>query len=343
MSERKKTKGEPTAKTMDDIARLAGVSKPTVSRVMSGSTLVNEETKQRVLEVARHHGYKVNRSAQRLRHNRSNTIALVIDIPSLPGERISQPFHFELLADVFKALTAQHQDVLLRSPEADNADYYQTMIASKVADGIIFLGQGARTNVLRDLARTGVPFVAWGAPDEEGLFCTVGSDNFRGGFLAGERLASLKRTRIIFVGPLAHGEIALRRQGLEAGLTKSGTRFELQNVEPTDLSYEATRRAFVAHLDQRTDLPDAVFCGGDTIAMAVGSVLRERDIAIPAAVTLIGYDDIPQAAQYVPSLTTVRQDTSLAATLLAEKVMQKIAGYDPQSATLPTELIVRQS
>jgi DNA-binding LacI/PurR family transcriptional regulator len=339
----KPTKSKPATKTMDDIARLAGVSKPTVSRVMNDSPLVNEETKQRVLEVARRHGYQVNRSAQRLRHNRANTVALVVDIPSLPGERISQPFHFELLADVFKALSAQHQDVLLRSPEADDAGYYQDMIASKAADGIIFLGQGARLGVLRDLARTGVPFVAWGAPDELASYCTVGSDNFRGGFLIGEHLARLKRRSIVFVGPIRHGEIALRRYGLEAGLKKAGSRFKLADVEPADLSHEAARSAFAAHLDACGELPDAVVGGGDTIAMAVGTVLRERGLQMPDQVNLIGYDDIPQAAQFVPALTTIRQDTELAGLLLAEKVMQKIDGYEPQSSTLPTDLIIRES
>jgi DNA-binding LacI/PurR family transcriptional regulator len=336
-------KPKRTSKTMDDIARLAGVSKPTVSRVMNGSPLVNEETRNRVLEVARRHGYRVNRSAQRLRSNRANTIALVVDIPSLPGERISQPFHFELLADVFKALSARHQDVLLRSPEADDADYYRDMIASKAVDGIIFLGQGTRLGALRDLARAGVPFVAWGAPDEAGSYCTVGSDNFRGGFLIGEHLAQSERRKIVFVGPTRHGEIALRRQGVEAGLKKAGYRFRIDDVDPADLSYDAARRAFDHYLQTGTGLPDAVVGGGDTIAMAAGTVLRERNISMPDKVRLIGYDDIPQAAQFIPPLTTVRQDTRLAGLLLAEKVMQKVDGYDPQSATLPTELVIRNS
>ncbi|MDH5216011.1 MAG: LacI family transcriptional regulator, partial [Gammaproteobacteria bacterium] len=86
------------AVTMDDIARLAKVSKPTVSRALSNSPLVKDATREHVLEIARKHGYAVNRNAQKLRHKRTNTIAVSLDFRSHKQNHISDPFIFELLA-----------------------------------------------------------------------------------------------------------------------------------------------------------------------------------------------------------------------------------------------------
>ena len=127
---------------MADIARLSGVSKPTVSRVMSGSSLVTEETRQRVLEIAREHGYWVNDNARRLWLNRANTIAVVLDLPSLPQRRVSEPFHFEILADLLHALTDARQDALVVGPSLETAEQFEELIASKRVDGVIFRWSG---------------------------------------------------------------------------------------------------------------------------------------------------------------------------------------------------------
>ena len=99
--------------TMDDIAALAKVSKPTVSRALGNSPLVNVKTREHVLAVARQHGYAVNRNAQKLRHNRSNTIAVSIDFQSHQQNHVSDPFIFELLAGVSEALGELNQDLVL--------------------------------------------------------------------------------------------------------------------------------------------------------------------------------------------------------------------------------------
>ncbi len=98
---------------MDDIAHLAQVSKPTVSRALSNSSLVNAKTKQHVLSVARKHGYVVNRNAQKLRHKHTNAIGLSMDFLSHRKNHVSDPFIFELLAGVSEALGNLNQDLLL--------------------------------------------------------------------------------------------------------------------------------------------------------------------------------------------------------------------------------------
>lgn len=326
------------AKTMEDIALLANVSKPTVSRALQDSPLVNAETKSRIVAIARRYGYSVNRNAQKLRGKRTNTIAVVLDFPSYPGKRVSDPFIFELLADVAKALAIRHQDLLLCSPDVDEAHAYQAMLASKGADGIIFLGQGARDRWLRELGRTNAPFVVWGAVDDDRAYCAVGSDNRRGGVLAGKRFAQLKRKRVLFLGNLSHRELAQRREGLEEGLGPDAT---ITDLEISDFSYEASYAACKEMLSASSLRPDAVFAASDTVAMAVVVALRESGLRVPEDVSVIGYNDIPYAEHFAPPLTTIRQDTNQAGSLLVEKLFQMLDGGRPASIRLPTELVLR--
>ena len=152
-----------TAMTMDHIATLTNLSKATVSRALRDSPLVTGETKALVVEAARKCGYTVNKNAKRLRDKRTNTIAIALDFPSYPGQRISDPFIFELLTDIVNALSVREQDVLLCSPGVDSALSYQNILGAKSADGIIFLGQGDKEEILEDLAKLKAPFVVWGA------------------------------------------------------------------------------------------------------------------------------------------------------------------------------------
>ncbi len=325
---------------MDDIARLSGFSKPTVSRALSDHPAVLPETRERILEVANAHGYVVNRNAQRLRVSRTNTVAVVIDFPSLPDRRISQPFHYELLADVANALAARGQDVLLSSPAPESA--YRAMFTSKGIDGIIFLGQGDSEPALRALARGATtPFVVWGAPTDGG-YCTIGSDNELGGRLAARRFLDLRRSQVAFLGPPGHAELDARRRGLELGLAEAAAPAPL-TLQARDLSYEAAFEVMVGHLRAAPSRPDAILCASDTIAMAVISALQGEGLAVPGDVTVIGYDDTAQAAWFIPPLTTVRQDTRLAGALLVERLMQRIERRPAPSATLPTEIIVRST
>src|SRR3984885_763162 len=234
--------------TMDDIARLAKVSKPTVSRAFKDSPLVKSATKERILTIARRHGYSVNWNAQKLRTNRTHTIAVVMHLPQQSSEHASAPFFFQLLNDVAKGLWVRRHDLLLCSPEADDAYSYEVMISSKRADGIIFLGQGPGDKWLKDLARTRVPFVVWGAVDEHSSYCTVGSDNKKGGSLAGQRFAEMGREHIVFVGNRSHPEMEQRRQGLASAMVLAGDSAKIIDLEIPDFTFETGHSAMKAFL-----------------------------------------------------------------------------------------------
>src|SRR5262249_20636954 len=155
----------------------------------------------------------------------------------------------------------RHYDLLLSPPDPGDTHRYETMITSKRADGIIFLGQGPGDQWLKKLARTRVPFVVWGAGDERATYCTVGSDNRRGGLLAGERFRELGRRRILFVGNRSHPEMEQRRQGLQAAMDSAGYSVEIEDLEIPDFTFETGYAAVSAHLERDAFEPDAIFAG----------------------------------------------------------------------------------
>ncbi|MES1974893.1 MAG: LacI family DNA-binding transcriptional regulator [Pseudomonadota bacterium] len=329
------------AVSMADIARLAKVSKPTVSRVLNDSPLVNKETRERVLEVARAHGYAVNRNAQKLRQLRTDTVAVLLDFGSHRGGRIGDPFIFELLAGVSEALSIRNQDLLLSPPGISEAKHCLDMLAARATDGFIFLGQGGREAMLSELARSDAPFVVWGAVDPANSYCAVGSDNLLGGALAGRRFLDRGAKRWMFVGDISHAEIALRYRGMCEVAEKSGG-IVVDLMPVPDMAFNAVHGAAAAWVRTHA-APDAVFTFSDTAAMAVISAFRDAGLQSPKDYALVGYNDIPPAAHFMPAITTIAQETHLAGAILVEKLMQRIEGVRARSATLPTRIIVRDT
>lgn len=328
--------------SMADIARIANVSKPTVSRVLSGSLLVTAATRDHVLKVAREQGYAVNRNAQKLRQTRTDTVGVVLDFGSHRGGRIADPFVFELLAGVSEALAVRHLDLLLSPPVSQDVRDYQDQIRARLVDGFIFLGQGERDPLLRQLARAGTPFVVWGAVDPAEPYCAVGSDNGLGGRLAGQYFVQCRRTRWLFIGHESHAEIRMRRDGLAAAAQGSEASVTIDTLAFHDMSYNATYRAVLDYVAAHP-APDAIFAFSDTAAMAAIAAMREAGLTSPRDYALVGYNNIPPAGHFTPAITTVEQETHLAGAILVEKLMQRLEGGRASSTMLPTRLIVRET
>lgn len=329
--------------TMDDIARLADVSKPTVSRALSGSPLVKSATREKVLAVADKYGYAVNRNAQKLRRKRTNTIAVSLDFSSHQQGHIADPFMFDLLAGVSEALGDWNHDLLLCAPDHNDADAFQKILGSRGADGFIVLGQGHREEMLNEFAATGAPLVVWGAGAEQAPYCIVGSDNFLGGKLAGRHLLKKGRRRLVFVGDTSFREIGLRFAGLQHAAREWPHEVRTDCIELHSFSYKSAYRAATEYLSNHENRPDGVFAFNDTTAMAFISAFRDAGIRVPEEVSLVGYNDIPTAAYFTPKLTTIRQDIHQAGRVLVEKLMRILDGSRPTSALIRTELIARET
>jgi DNA-binding LacI/PurR family transcriptional regulator len=328
--------------TMADIARLANVSKPTVSRALSDSPLVNDETRRHVLSVANEYRYAVNRNAQKLRHKRTNTIAVSLDYHSHRQNHISDPFMFDLLAGVSEALGDRNQDLLLCAPNHNDSDSFQQILNSRGADGFIILGQGHREAMLNEFAAAGAPIVVWGAAADSANYCVVGSDNFLGGELAGQYFVEKGRRRVLFVGDTTFREIRRRREGLMS-VIRQAEDIVVDEIELHSFSYESAYDTASRYLDVIEHTPDAIFAFNDTAAMAFISAFRDAGIRIPEEASVVGYNDIPSAEYFSPPITTIRQDTHQAGRVLAAKLMRILDGETPRSAVIKTELIRRES
>lgn len=331
-----------TPVTMDDVAKAANVSKPTVSRALSGSKLVNANTRAHVLTVAQSLGYTVNRNAQKLRHQRSNTIAVSIDFLSHRKNHISDPFIFELLAGVSEALGNENQDLLLTAPNHNDSQDFQKMLLSRGVDGFIFLGQGQRENMLDEFAKLGAPMVVWGAKRRKEGYCVVGSDNIGGGRLAGEYLLRQGRKSILFVGDPQHAEIFCRYKGLKQALA-SHPSIQLNEMHLSAFSYESTYDSAKEYFSSAKQIPDAIFAYSDTAAMAIIHVLKKMGRVIPRDVSIVGYNDLPTSGFFNPALSTIRQDPYLAGKLLVDKLMKLVDGKKVKSESIDTELIIRET
>jgi DNA-binding LacI/PurR family transcriptional regulator len=308
---------------------------------LSDSPLVKGATRDHVIAIARKHGYAVNRNAQKLRHKRTNTIAVSLDFRSETQNHISDPFIFELLAGVAEALGDLNQDLLLCAPDHNDADAFQQMLQSRGADGFIVLGQGHREGMLDAFAATGAPLVVWGAPSSHTTYCVVGSDNFLGGQLAGRHFIENRRTRFLFFGDTSFREMQLRRDGLQHAASSHGRNISVDSVSLSSFSYDAAFDAASEYLAGSHRRPDAVFAFSDTAAMAFVCAFRDAGLKVGKDVSIVGYNDIPSAAYFSPPVTTIKQDIHQAGRLLVSSLMQLLDGKQVPSSTIHTELIVR--
>ncbi len=329
-----------------DIAHLAGVSQPTVSRALRGSPMVNEETRRRIQAIAEQLNYKVDKNASNLRTQHSGTLALLFFEDPTADESQINPFFLSMLGSITRACALQSYDLLISFQQLSTnwqADYED----SNKADGLILLGYGDYLESqlrLQRLVEQGTHFVRWGAalPGEPGI--SIGCDNFQGGHDITAHLLQRGRRNIAFLGHASnhYPEFMERYRGYAAALETDGvaTRPALQvdAVTSEQSGYEA-----VGELLQRDVAFDAIFAASDLIAIGAMKALHESGLRVPDDVAVAGFDDIPLAGFVNPSLSTVQQDTKLAGSILVETLLKLVRGEQVESRTIPVTLALRRS
>lgn len=328
---------------MVDIARMAGVSIATVSRALNGNPLVNEKTRQRILDLAKSCHYTIHCGAQFLRRGGNRTIGVVIPYTATNRQNISDPFFLNMLGSLADALTERQYDLLLSRVNCDNLSQIAALYDTGRVDGIIIIGQWSRHDQLNELARNHLPFVAWGAQLPKQLYCSVGSDNLSGGILATEHLLSLGRRRLAFLGDKRLPEPEKRFEGYQKALLNFGLTSEPDLYIHASFAPLAAQRKLREHLDQHGLNFDGLVAASDLLAMSAIGVLREHGFQVPKDVSVVGYDDVDLAAHSFPPITTVRQSLDLAGVQLIESLLLVIDGKQPRSKILPTTLVVRDS
>lgn len=332
--------------TSFDIAALAGVSQPTVSRALRGDRTVSGATRMRIEAIARQLNYKVDKNASSLRRGQSMTLALLFFEDPLDDGSFINPFFLSMLGSILRTCAARGYD-LLTSFQQLSANWHRDFEDSRKADGIILLGYGdyelykAR---LEALVAQGTHFVRWGSVDSHNIGVTIGCDNVAGGRMAGEHLIAQGRRRIGFIGDADdhYPEFRDRYRGLCAALRDAGLpvhpglHADALSVEQS--GYDATRRLIAR------DLPfDALFAASDLIALGAVRALSETGLRVPEDVAIIGFDDIPAAATTQPPLTTIAQDYRKAGEVLVDTLLRRIAEEPTDTALLQPRLIVRGS
>lgn len=332
--------------TSFDIAYLAGVSQPTVSRALRGSKAVSLATRQKIEAIARQLNYTVDKNASSLRSQRSNTLALLFFEDPTPDESNINPFFLSMLGSITRHCAARGLDLLISFQKLDD-DWHKKYQESHRADGLILLGYGDYTVYeprLRQLVRSGTHFVRWGSVDQGTIGSTIGSDNFGAGRLVGEHLLARGRRTIAFLGQADshYPEFQQRHAGLLRALQTAGIapdpELYVDATSSEDFGYAAAQ-----DLLSRGKPFDAMFAASDLIAIGAMRALSEAGLSIPKDVALVGFDDLPAASHTSPPLTTVMQDMRHAGEALVETVLAQIEDRPPPPSVLPTRLVVRAS
>lgn len=331
-------------KTMSDLARLANVNVSTVSRALNDSPLVKPETKREILRIAEDIGYSVNVAARNLRRQSSETLALVIPIRPDSGETISDPFFLEMVGAVSMAASERGYDLLVSTPRDETTIAERRLLQTGRADGLIIIGQAGRENRLQSIGALESRIVVWGGRQAGTDYTLVGSDNRLGGQLATEHLLSLGRRRILFVGDRDLPEIALRYEGYRQAHGNAGVAISPDLYAQIGFGHAVKDTVpTLGALLQGGLRIDGVFAASDALAIASIDALKQTGLDVPGDVSVVGYDDIAQAALSRPALTTISQSIAQGGRLLVESLIRKLDGELVGPQTTETKLIIRDS
>jgi DNA-binding LacI/PurR family transcriptional regulator len=333
---------EKRIRNIVDLAELAGVTAGTVSRALSNSPLISEKTRKRIQALAEEHDFRPNAMARNLRIQRTGAIGVLIPLGHEKGQHISDPFFITMLGHLADELTERGYDLMLSRVIPSNSKWLDIVISSGRVDGAIIIGQSDQAETIDRVAHKYRPLVTWGGYQAGQVHCSVGSDNFLGGRLATEHLLRRGCKHIAFFGDSRPLEIAQRLDGCRAAMVEAGLGNAL-DVRPVHLVPETANLEIRTHMEDANFAPDGIFAASDGIAMSSLQILSELGRSVPDDVAIVGYDDLPVAAQLAPPLTTVKQDIRAGAEHLVSLLLRRIAGEDTDSVIMPPTLTVRKS
>lgn len=350
--------------TIQDIARLAGVSKATVSRVINQKTNVDPETRERVLRVINEKGFVPSITASGLAGGKSRLIGVL-------APPFTWPFVPEIMRGVAEVLDISSYEMVLYSinPQRSHGDALDRIIGMRITSGLLVILPGQLNRHLTDLRDHGLPIVVI---DDQGPFTDlpwVGIDNRESAYQATRHLIELGHRRIAHIeGPVDHRCTAERYEGYRQALLEAGITPDPRLVVEGEFLVEGGRACGETLLSMSdSERPTAIFSANDQMAFGVLEVAAEKGIRIPEDIAIVGFDDMLISAYIKPTLTTVRQpfyEIGMTAVKLLLSFIDPQLTYngkqgdslpqqklppargdanDPIRYQLPTSLIVRES
>jgi len=331
--------------TLEEIAKLAGVSRSTVSRVVNDQPNVREPVRERVWQVIRETGYQPHAAARSLVTRRTRIVGVII--PEAVTTLFTDPFFPYLLCGITQTCNSQgyHLMLSLFNGPAGPEEMYRRVVGGGHLDGMVVASTRMDDPLIGRLLDDGVPVVMVGRhPDERVRYVDV--DNVAGARMAVDHLARLGHRRIgTITGPLNMPGAADRLEGYR----KAMEAHRLPMDDGLIVEGDFTEESGMAAARRLLSLPvTAIFAASDIMAVGALKVIRETELQVPRDVALVGFDDIPIAAALQPALTTVRQPIeqmgSMAASLLLSLLEGPPEGRPPaQRLILPAKLVVRES
>lgn len=332
------------------VARLAGVSVATVSRVLNDSGPVKEETRRRILEVVESLGYVPHGAARSLTTNQTDTLGVLL--PDIYGE-----FFSELIRGIDSAARRQGYHVLVSGSHEDREEVRAVLRALRGrVDGLILMTPSAdMLEALRSVPPASLPTVLLNCPPGGLPFDSINVDNHGGAMAMVRHLAGLGHRRIAFIqGPPENHDARERLRGYRDAVRELGLEADRKLEVTGDFSEEAGCRAGERLLSLR-DRPEAVFAANDGMAIGCLHALRQAGVAVPEEIAVAGFDDVPIARFMSPPLTSVGVPIAALGALALERLLEAVrqrghsgnagngAASPPHHEELPPTLVVRGS
>ena len=331
--------GNGRAVTLDAVARAAGVSRATVSRVVNGHPTVDPALAARVQRSLDELKYRPNLVARNLRRSRTTLWAVIVS-------NIENPYFTSVLRGVESVAQAAGFAVVLCNTDEDlekEAQYVAAVVAERMA-GVIISPASERLTDVSPLVERGVPIVAIDRQVEGPPLDTVLVDNESGAHEATAHLLQSYRRVACITGPRRVTTAERRRRGYESALGEAGVRVDEELVRHADYRPQGGHDAMTDLLALR-EPPDAVFVANNVMALGALEALAEQGVRVPEELGFVEFDDAPWAALTRPSLSAVAQPTQDVGRRAAELLTARIADATRpvETVTLPARLVLRES
>lgn len=323
--------------TLTDVARLAGVSPSTVSRILNGTARVADDKRRAVMAAIEKMNFAPNQMAQALKKGRSMTIGILV-------QDFASPFFDETLRGVDDGLKdTGYASVIVSGHWNENEEIARIrMLLARKIDGIIVVaGRIGSDAIMHSAAHC--PIVATARAIESPRAHGFKLDHEHGAWLAMTHLLALGHTRIAFIsGPDDHEDAQARLAGYRRALDEAGIAFDARLVARGDF-HEAAGMAAVGTLLAGGRPFSAIFAANDLSAYGARLGLYRKGIRVPEDVSLVGFDDLPASAYATPPLTTVRQPLYAMGRIATASLLQLINGKAVSGELPPLELVVRET
>jgi LacI family transcriptional regulator len=331
------------AYNIKEIALLVGVSKSTVSRVISGKGYTSPEVRERVLSVVEELKYKPSAVARAMVSQRTNNIGVIIYRDQQPI--VSHPIYGKIVDSILVAAQARGYSVYLTTDQGMSLSSTDFMLEKRV-DGLILISR-LRQNVIEYVKKFNIPYLMVnGSTDDPEVMHIVSMDE-EGGSHAASYLYHLgHRNLFVIAGPQEHRSHNLRLKGFQGSMERLGKDIEMSVFFSPESSFEQGYRLLEQNWDFFVERGfTALFATNDMMALGAMKLLLQRSVRIPEQVAVLGFDDIEYAAMYSPSLTTIKVDNSkighdavvmLDRLIKQEKLLSKLNEYS-------SELVIRES